>query len=514
MQLVAALAVVLANAHVLTMDPAHPQAQVVAIADGKIAYVGDDLALARKAAGPGAEVIDAAGRTVMPGFNDAHVHFGLTLTLGSREHGVDLPDLGKRAFVAAVKQAAQERAPGWLFVKMRTMPDGIGRARDLDFVDRALFLVTAHGGLFNHRALAEGHFSTEEAPDGFVHGRELAAALDRLVKALPLKVLTNGAHTLLQRLAKGGITSVQLIDEVPEVFELLRQRDQLTARVRMIPLGYRLETRLYEPTWKGGDPAWVRVDGIKYFHDDGARITRFELQEIFERDVLAAHRQVVVHVLSRHALDTLLSSIESMVRGSGKPEASRLFRVEHADDVTPDQARRLAKLGIPVCSNPSMLPEWRQPRAFPMRTLKEAGVRTCIGTDFVGAHVPERPIEPMVSVELAVTHGGFGDEERLDLRSTLDAYTRGGAAAEGEGEHKGMLKEGLFGDVVLLSADLEKTPPAQLHSVEALLTVAGGRVVYRSPQLEPVAHRTPSSIGPLSKPPATIGPPLKEPPKK
>ena len=69
--LAAVLAVVITHAHALTLAPAQPVASTLAIVDGKIAYAGNDEAAARRAAGAGAEVIDVAGRTVIPGFNDA-----------------------------------------------------------------------------------------------------------------------------------------------------------------------------------------------------------------------------------------------------------------------------------------------------------------------------------------------------------------------------------------------------------------------------------------------------------
>lgn len=503
MALTLALAVVITNAQVLTMSPAQPRAGALAVVDGKIAYVGDDVAAARRAGGPAAEWIDAGGRTVMPGFNDAHVHFGLTLTLGS-DHGVDLPESSRAAFIAAVKRASSARRDDdWLFVKIRALPDGIKRARDLDFEKRPLFVVSAHGGIFNTAGLRRGGFRPDEAPSGFVRGRALAAALDRVVKGLPFKKLRAGARAFLAELARNGITSVQLIDEMPELFEGLRAAGELTARVRMIPLGFRLETRLYEPSATPPAPEWVRVDGVKFFHDDGARIPRWELAEIFERS-LAAQRRVVVHVLSRRALDTLLDAVEHLAKQAGKPEATRLWRVEHADEVTPEQARRLARLGIAVCSNPSMLPEWRRDGAFPLRTLKAAGVRTCIGTDYVGRHLPERPLSPWSSVALAVTHGGYGYKERLSVEEALEAYTVGSAAAEGLASVKGSLEPGRFADLIVVSRNPLEAPPETLAELEVLLTMVGGRIVHRA---GPFAPRVPPppSIGPPRPP--TIGPP-------
>ena len=504
-------AVVLANAQVLTMNAAQPTATTVAILDGKIAYVGDDLAQARKAAGGKPEVIDLAGRTVMPGFNDAHVHFGLSITLGS-EHGVDVQDSSAGVWRERVKRASAARPDDdWLFVKTRNLPEGIRRASDLEFVSRPLFVVTSHGGLFNKRGMAKGHFTEAEAPQGFVRGRELAAALDRLVKSLPLRTLTDGAHEFLEHLAKSGITSVQLIDELPDLFEGLRRKGQLTARVRMIPLGYRFETRMYEPTWSGPAPEWVRVDGVKYFHDDGARITRFELKEIFDRNV-AAGRPIVVHVLSRRALDTLLDSVETLARESHHPEAARLYRIEHADEVTPEQAQRLQRLGMIVCSNPSMIPEWHTERAFPMRTLLTAGVRTCIGTDWVGAQLPPRPLEPLRTVSLAATHGGFGDKERITVAEALEAYTVGSATGEQEAAIKGSIATGKLADLIVLSDNPLKTAPDKLTNLQVQLTMVGGKIVFDHPGLVPPQRPPPPTIGPAPKQrPSTIGPPRSSP---
>jgi predicted amidohydrolase YtcJ len=502
----AAVALVVLNAHALTQDPARPAAAALAVVDGRLAYVGNDDAAARRAAGPGAQVLDVGGLTLVPGFNDAHVHFGLGLTLGGA-NGVDLPDCKRREFIERVKRASAAHPDGdFLFVKTRRLPSGVERARDLDFVDRPVFVVTSRGGLLNRRGLARSGFTADEAPNGFVRGRELAAALDRLVKNLPLGRLEAGARAFLAELARDGITSVQLIDELPDLFDGLRRSGELTARVRMVPLGYRFETRLYAPAWTSPAPEWVRVDGVKYFHDDGARLTRFELAELFDENVKAG-RHVLVHVLSSHALDTLLDGLEPLARASQRPRATELFRIEHADEVTPEQAARLQRLGMIVCSNPSMIPEWQSAGAFPMRTLAAAGVRTCIGTDWVGAHEPARSLRPLDSIELAVTHGGYGEAERITVEQALEAYTVGSATAEDMASVKGSLAVGKLADFALLSSDPRRVAPDKLHDIEVLLTVVGGRVVYRSPAFERLTRHAPPAISaPPVRPPPSIGP--------
>jgi predicted amidohydrolase YtcJ len=233
---------------------------------------------------------------------------------------------------------------------------------------------------------------------------------------------------------------------------------------------------MYASEWSGPSPEWVRVDGVKYFHDDWARLSRFELDEILAHSI-AARRRLVFHVLSSRALASLLDALERL-----PPDArasAGLVRVDHVDEADEAQARRLAQLGVVACENPSMLPEWRSERAFPLHTLAAAGVRTCIGTDWVGAHQPPRPLAPLESIALAVTHGGLGERERVSARAALEAYTVGSAAAEGMAGQTGALVVGQLGDLVVLSSDPTAVQPEAISAVQVVMTVVGGRIVFR-----------------------------------
>jgi hypothetical protein len=504
-------AVVLTHAHVLTMAPSPPVATTLALVDGTVAYVGDDEAAARRAAGAGAEVLDLGGRTVVPGFEDAHVHFGLSITTGG-PRGVDIPELTKKSWLAAVAEAARAR-PGrdWLFVVTPELPEGVRSGRDLDFLGRPVLVVSKHGGLVNRRAAALCELGSDWAPRGFIFGRELPAAIDRVIKAQPHQFLVEAAREFMAELSRLGLTSVQLIayDELPDVFEELRQSGELTARVRIVPVGYRFANRYYHSDWRGPAPEWVRVDGVKYYHDDWARISRMELQSIYD-EVTRANRRVVLHVLSRRALVSFLDAVERMSRA--QPDKARLFRVDHADELSREDAERLARDGIMVCSNPSMIPEWHLEHAFPMRTLLAAGVKLCIGTDWLGRHTPPRSLAPLSSLQLAVTHGGYGASERISAAEALEAYTVGSAASEGMEAQKGSLSSGKLADLVVLSADPTAVAPEKIGEIEVLLTMVGGRIVYRRGGF---GTPPPSSIGPRpNAPPSTIGPPRPPPPKK
>lgn len=473
-------ALVLTDARIVTLDEKNPIARHAAMVDGRFTYVGDDLAAARRAAGKGARELDALGTTVVPGFDDAHAHFGLSITIGADE-ALDLGDgpPDRATFDRLVTNAAaQPIAPDhhdWIFVTTRELPATIRTRADLPNLERPLFVVTEHGGLFNAAGQARVHLTEADAPEGQVRGRLIPEALDRIVKSLPRPVLLVAARRFLSRCARLGLTSVQLMDELPELFESLRTAGELTARVRMMVFGFRFETPHYVPTWTGPAPDWVRVDALKYFDDDWARLPRAELRSIYE-DAQGTGRPVVLHVLSRAALRSLLDQLEALE--ATLPGGAQRFRFDHVDEATPELARRIAKLGVMVCPNPVMLPEWHTARAFPMRTLLDAGVQLCIGSDWVGRHVPARPLAPLHGLMMAVTHGGFGESEQLTVDEALRAFTIGSARGEGRTD-LGVIRTGALADLVGLSGDPRRVPPDEIEKIAIRFTVVGGRIVYR-----------------------------------
>jgi predicted amidohydrolase YtcJ len=466
---------VIQHANVLTGDAHSPRARCIEIDGERIRKIGltdDDC----KSATPPGTTIDAHGATVTPGFNDAHVHLGLTLTLASAPH---VPSTSADAWRDLVRAAAARRPHGaWAVVQAEQFPDGISHASDLDFIDHPVLVVTRHGALFNSqgvRAAQLGRFIRS----GFVPGRLVAAALDRVAMLQPIDDQRSAAHQFLTLAASLGITSAQIIsDEMPGLFEDLREQGKLTLRLRFVPLGFRFENFLYRPTWLASAPLWVRVDGVKYFHDDPAQLSRGELAQIVSTSV-ARNQRVVMHVLGRYSLRKYLDAVET---GTSKnPAAARLFRIDHADELNAEDARRIARLGMVVCANPTLIAEWKSSRLGPLKTLLDAGVHLCLGTDWIGPGFA-RPLAPLVNLKLAATHGGFGTEERITAAQALAAYTLGSAYGEGLEQEKGTLAPGKLADLVLLAADPTAVPPEQIAQIPIVATIVGGRVVYRAPQ--------------------------------
>jgi predicted amidohydrolase YtcJ len=162
----------------------------------------------------------------------------------------------------------------------------------------------------------------------------------------------------------------------------------------------------------------------------------------------------------------------------------------------PEVARRMARLGLIAEVQPYHAIDdirWMEPRigprarwAYAFKTLKDAGVRLCFGSDWPGTNASWYPSDPILGLYAAVTRqtvggqpaGGWFPEERIDLETALTAYTANNAWAAGEEDLKGSLTPGKLADLVVLDRDPFAVPPGQLKDLESVLTVVGGRVVY------------------------------------
>ncbi len=469
--LLAAAAVLLHNADVLTMDPARPRARAVAIVDDRIVGVGEARDL-EPLLPTGARRIDLGGRALLPGFNDAHVHLGLGLSIAD---AVELRGTTKAAFLAEVQRAVARLKPGeWLFaISPNALPDGLETGAPLDAITRTpVFIVTPFGGLMNGAAVFAAELR-DEVPWGFVRGRHVAAALDAIARRRPIGELRQVAREFLAEAARLGVTSVQAMsDQFADLFEGLRRAGALSCRVRFVPLGQLFRDDYHATFWSGPAPLWVRVDGWKYFHDQEAPLERRVLKQMVRRAVVA-RRRTVVHVHGQAPLVRLLDTIEAEA-GNDRSLAS-LFRVEHADTVSREEARRLARLGITVCSNPTLADEWKRQRLYPLRTLLDAGVSLCLGSDWLGRKGHRRSLDPLAGVRFVATRPG---PERITVGEALSAYTLGAARAEGLEAEKGSITRGKLADLVVLSRDPTRGPAEAMADVRVIATMVGGRWVF------------------------------------
>jgi hypothetical protein len=207
-----------------------------------------------------------------------------------------------------------------------------------------------------------------------------------------------------------------------------------------------------------------------------------------ERD--KAGFQINFHAIGDRGNHVALDAFAAVVAANGARD--RRDRVEHAQIVAPDDFARFGSLKVIASMQPSHQTtdmRWAEKRlgperikgAYAWRTMLNNGVKLAFGTDW-----PVEIINPMRGLHACVTRqlpdgtpaGGWQPQERISLDECIHAYTVGSAYAEFEEGKKGQLVPGQYADMILLSADVTKIPPAELLKVHVLQTIVGGRGVY------------------------------------
>ena len=449
---------VLTGGHVHTVDPALPRAEAVAVAGERIAAVGSAVDMAAWI-GPRTRVVDLAGRLLLPGFQDAHVHptsGGMDLLeCDVREH------LGRRetlAAIAAYAAAHPEKAwivgSGWY---MGDFENGTPRREDLDAIvaDRPAFLPNrdGHSSWVNSRALelAGVDATTPDPPDG---------RIERDPDGTPTGTLHEGAADLVERLIPShtdadwdeaflagqaylhrfGITAWQDAIVTPTTLAIYRRAadsGRLTARV---------EAALWWERDRGGEqvdeflavsrslpPGLLRANSVKlmldgvaetftaamvdpYLDASGEPTTNRGIDFIdpgalkdFVTRLDAAGLQPHFHALGDRAVRNALDAVEAARAANGMTDTRP--HLAHIQVVHPDDLPRFAALGavanaqpLWACHDPQMdvltIPFLGPERAtwqYPFASLLRSGARLAMGSDW-SVSTPD----PLVEIEVAV----------------------------------------------------------------------------------------------------------------
>jgi len=504
---------IVVNANVYTGQ--RPRAQALAMRGARIAAVGDDAELLRLR-GPGTRVIDALGRLVIPGINDAHAHWGVdkagtTLALESMEPGWE--------DVLQALAVAKGRAPAgsWIFGSIggRVLDDPRATRSALDTAapDHPVRLGawTGHGGLLNSAAMRALGLPSDppDAADGRV-GRDERGRFNGWlfeypdwrarngIGGEPRQAAIQGLQAWAKRAAQFGITSLQVMPDLPaDQFATLLRDAGVRLRVRIIAFPRSRD----EPPRAVVATDRVRLSGIKWILD-GTPVERgaalrapyrdrpasrgfLDFPESFVGEALRAaaarSEQSLFHCAGDRCADVVLGAMEA------EPAVdwpARRVRIEHGDGVIGDLIPRAARLGVIVVQNPSHLSLGELARARfgpghayqPLRSLLKAGIHVALGSD--------GPMNPYLNIQLAAAHPAR-PEEALTLPEALDAYTTGAAFAEHAEAEKGTLAPGQLADLAILSQDIFAVPAERLAATRSVLTLVGGEVVFEAAPPEP-----------------------------
>jgi hypothetical protein len=516
----------LVDGKVFTADPAHPWAQAVAIRGDRIVAVGTTQEVARLA-GPSTRRLPLGGRTVVPGFDDAHAHVGYAALPGVALT-VDpspTPDPALDAVLVSIAAAARRAPAGaWLTVRIggRVFDDPRATRFVLDSVAPAhrvwLRGWSGHGGILNTAALRSvGLLDTADQPGGWltrdVTGTPVGRIDEYAIYLTDHRLSVAQGDSLLGRAIRAygdaglplGITSVQdmaIAYDLASARNVARRGEAMRVRHRVIRVPFPGIEGGWRSAWSvagrdTGLAATMHVSGVKWILD-GTPIERLALMRAPYADRAGWHgranfhfdtlRAILRDALTRrwqphlHAVgDSTIALVIAAMRAEAPDSAWRRLRprLEHADALGRDQLAAVRALGMVIVQNPShlaipdvMTARWGAQRLRTidmMRTLADSGIPLAIGSD--------GPREPGLNIMFATTHPNVPGEA-LTREQAVAAYTRGAAYAAFAERERGTLAPGMLADLAVLSQDVFTVPPNALPTTTSVLTIVGGRILH------------------------------------
>ena len=527
--------------------PASPEA--VAVKANRILKVGTTSEI-KEMIRAGTVVVDARGGSVLPGFNDAHLHLmsgGLGLEQVDLLDAVTLEQIDRkiRAYAAAHPEKPWVLGRGWYYA---AFPGGLPTRQQLDGLipDRPAFMrcYDGHTGWANSRALAlagitrttpdpKGGNIVKDTKTGEPTGALKEAAQDLMDKVLPKPSRQDKLHAIRAAVAEAhrfGITSVQNAGGDAEeigLFDEVRRAGDLKLRVYMAmsvdsPFKDADVDRLDQIRARFGDDPVLRTGAAKLYIDGvieahtavmlapyANRPTKgeplFSADEL-DRIVALLDRhgwQVMIHAIGDGGVRMALDACEHAATVNPVPARGRRHRLEHIETVDPVDIPRFGRLGViavqqPFHGNPSgnQLDVWianigpeRASRGWAQRSISAAGGRLAMGSDW-----PVVSLDPRLELNMAVNRmtpegtpkGGWLPEQKIPLADAIDAYTSGAAYASFEEGRKGRIAPGMLADMVVMSTDLSALPPARLLDAAVHTTIFDGKVVYRATSPSPL----------------------------
>lgn len=523
---------VVINANVHTGNPNRPKIQAFAVKGRKIAAVGTDAQI-RALIGPNTKQIDAGGKTIVAGFNDAHVHF---LETGQQLSSVDLRSAKTpQEFVQRIRDFAAKIPKGrWILGGQwdheNWTPNNLPTAALIDAAtpDNPVFInrLDGHMSLANSLAmkLAGIDKNVKDVAGGEIvrdasgnpTGIFKDAATYYVEKVIPepsFEEKLEAAEAASENAASFGITSVQDVSAGTTigVYQELLRRGKLKTRIYgCSPLG---DYKRWERTgvrYAFGDPM-LRVGCLKGYADGSlgsttawffspyldapntsglpmADVTTTMKQNIIDAD--KAGLQVRIHAIGDRANATILDYYAEAEKADGARD--RRFTIEHAQHLRMEDLKRFGGQKVVASMQPYHIIDdgrWAWKRLDPARLKGTYAFRTILDTGGVlafGSDSPVAPWDPMYGVYAAVTRrtlddknpGGWIPDQKITVEETVRGYTVGSAFAEFQEKEKGVLDVGYLADFVILSDDIFKIDPVKIRDVTVLKTVVDGKIVF------------------------------------
>ncbi|HLP73431.1 MAG TPA: amidohydrolase [Bacteroidales bacterium] len=531
---------VIINGKIFTNDSLNPFVQAIASKGEFITATGTTGDVSRLI-GKETQVIDAGGRLVLPGFNDAHVHFGpLDPDYIELRYTTDPSVITEK-----VKAQVQKSQPGQLIrgghwehemFKGRNWPSKA--LIDNVSPDNPVILSRADGhsvlvnsfvlkasGITKNTVTPYGGEIQKDPVTGEPTGIIKENAMD-LIRTGETKVQLTGAETkektrqgyylALKEARELGVTSIQ----VPgygdfDAYDTIMAHGELTSRIDIggsIPANGETMKKYSELKLKypsGGN--WIRFGYLKAFIDgtigsgtalmfepfaDNPETSGLSMMpyETFEKMVVEADKdgfQIGVHAIGDKGNNWVLNAYEKAQQVNGKRDSRH--RDEHTQTLIQSDIPRFAQLGVIASMQPThcisdkkfcekRIGIKRAEGAYAWNSLRKAGARIAFGTDY-----QVEPLNPMEGLYAAVTRkdrlgeegDGWNPQEKISMEQAIYYYTIGASYSQFMEERKGILKKGYLADIVITDKDLFTIPENEIMKTKIDYTIVGGKVVYK-----------------------------------
>ena len=535
---------ILKSTRIFTAEPGEnaTMSGSIAIADGRIAFVGSDEEAAAYV-GLETTVTDLGDAFVCPGFHDSHLHF-FPSAMDRSPYVVFCEGTCPEDCVEALKQVEDMRPKdefmlsyGWYHPLWDNPVLPTKDILDAAYPDRPVCLQSgdSHTLWTNSKGLEKFGITKDSVPPaGGVYQKDENGELTGIIQETAATALiptmlafseeeTNaGIAQFLADLNAEGITSVCDVSllAVPggdfvrdDVYRALEERGDLTVRINMFPTALEDLSRARKLRDEFADNDLLRSPGLKQFFDgvssthtawltepyanahfDGDCGSPVTDPERMRRIVLGAAEEgfaVRIHTIGDKAIHVALDIFEEAREKFGPVQGQN--GLEHLENLLPEDIARLAELDVSAnCQPPHTvldpngierdLGPKRAQWMWPYRSYLDKGVKFSFGTDSPVVDINSREvIYDAVTRQSPATGepvGGWQPQERICAADAIRAYTLGSAIAAGRGDEVGSLAPGKLADIAVLDTDLTTCDPEDILRANVLATYLGGKKVY------------------------------------
>lgn len=519
---------VLKNGDLVSMDESGSQYQAMAAWEGKILALGMNEEIGEYV-GEHTKVIDLKGKTVVPGFIDAHQHM---ISTGFNLRNVDCRVASIKELVEKIRERALSCKPdewiiGWGYDESRFAENRHPRKDDFDGIEQPVFVThySLHSAVANDQALEAAGISTEtyiehgvieKDESGQLTGRLTEDGLELIKEAIPYSVekmkealqLANDAYV------KKGITSVHeagmgfytgSFDEF-RAFQATSEDGTRKVRVYGMVLDEFFDRALKASLSHGFGDDRLKIGACKAFADGTVSGKSAALSVPYEgensgelmhtdeeiRDIItAAHRagyQMAVHAIGDAAIEQVLDAYEYAL--AEWPREDVRHRIEHSSVTRADLLERMRELGVIPVPQPGLVhfagevhekhvPVQLRAYIFAQRYFFDYGLNPPGSSDS-----PITPCDPLLGIYTSVSRKTANGntilpEQKVTLTEALEMYTKNAAFASFDETRKGTLEIGKLADLTVLPKGFLDYSEEQLKNTEVEMTIIGGELVYQ-----------------------------------